>query len=497
MAHHRRLLFVASASVALDFAVLFLAACECIPETDEELCSRQSCGLFDMMDSCGQWRRVDCGQCEITEVAPEEVEPEAEAPEVEPEEEVLPEVEPEVEVPEEVLPDVEVPPPVERDETLRAFVRDGLTDEVVEDATVGVYLWPPTGGEENSWVWSDGAAPGAVDHSFDGLGPICIDDEQWYRIVVDAPGYERGIFYRNHQRLDGNNPCPDECGNCLRGDLLIWPSDQPYPQYPTFVVDVRELQEHRWQCARIPSDSGSITHLIGLRLRVGAANVGTGPASLQGVIGDDPDETEVVYQHIRWSDGRVEKRPIDGGYEFHHAHNHVHFLSWIRMALVRPDEECQDVTSRPASCVSHQVDKVSYCLYDLNQFDEEVQTLYGETSPQFTDPPTCDSYHQGLTAGWRDTYGVHLPGQVIITGSPAETATLGSRWIEAEVDPQRVLHEGERANNVGRITVETPTDVEGLCDDPETLLDCTGNPAEFDFYQRWQCDDYIEYPSAP
>ena len=179
-----------------------------------------------------------------------------------------------------------------------------------------------------------------------------------------------------------------------------------------------------------------------------------------------------------------------GTFEYYDDHNHIHFMNWFRMSLVEPVDECRDIDTRSADCVTDDGIKISYCLHDLDPFDGDVMNLYGGSSAMFLNPPTCDTTEQGITQGWKDTYARGLPGQVIILGTPDVVSAMGEQWIEAEVDPERVLQEADRTGNLARKLVEAPADAEVLCS-PALALDCSGPPSSFDAAQRRQCRDYL------
>ena len=438
--------------------------CECVGESDEELCDEVAgaCGTVEATDACGEERSVDCDPC------------------------------------------------ADGDSTFGA-VRDGDTGEAVDDATIHVYSWPPAAGSHFSWFWEHGyraddpdystttsSVTGDINYEFASDESICADDQiatleahQWYRYVVESPGYEPGVFYRLHPGYSSGD-CISDCAagddaRCHRQDFELWADDAPYAQKPNLVVDPREFQDNLWQCAQMPSDA-PVDELIGFRARLGATNVGHGPFHLEGLA----DGGGQVVQYIEWSDGSVETREVPSGtFEYYDDHNHTHFMDWFAMRFVTPSEECRDVDNRSGGCVVHDGLKISYCLHDLDPFDGDVMEFYGGTSAIFLDPPVCDTSEQGITQGWRDTYAKGLPGQVIIVGTPQEAADLDEVWLEAEVDPERMIEESERDGNVARLLVEPPSTI---CGDSDKVLDCSMPPSQYtSTAQHRQCGDYLDY----
>ena len=440
--------------------------CICEGESSQQLCDAQegACGTLELTDRCGASRTVDCGPCS------------------------------------------------EGNSTL-GVVRDAATGELLQGAEVRIYTWPPSGGAHYSWFWTEGfrfddpdllvttdaGSQGGVNFELSDNGGLCtevqggaLEERQWYRFYIEHSGYRAGVFYRNHDDLI-NSDCPASCpasaaSGCHRMEFELWPDDMAHPEYPSFFVDPRDLEDFEWQCALLPEESTE-DKLMGLRVRLGAANIGQGPLHLQATPGDD-GEGEVL-QHVTWSDGSQESHVVESGtFEYFDDHNHIHFMNWFRMSLVEPVDECRDIDTRSADCVTDDGIKISYCLHDLDPFDGDVMNLYGGSSAMFLNPPTCDTTEQGVTQGWKDTYARGLPGQVIILGTPDVVSALGEQWIEAEVDPDRVLQEADRTGNVARKLVEAPADAELLCS-PALALDCSGPPSSFDAAQRRQCRDYL------
>ncbi len=549
-----------------------LIACPCDAESDAELCGDRECGSATLLDSCGDMRDVDCGVCDNDDecqenqcISDSDVEPCDNAQELceeagvecgeteledscsgprevncggceEPEEcddglcvcvgesdeELCEEIDEgecgEVEFVDRCEEErmVECEPCAEGDATLGA-VRDAESGELVEDALIRVYQWPPPGGEHFSWVWGEdwrsgdpdyamstvsGAQAGDTNFEFTSDDAICVGDaeeatlnpHQKYRIRVDAPGYDSRIFYRYHTGYDQGD-CPSEClaapeARCNRMDFELWPQGADHRLYPDLMVDDRDLEDHQWQCALLPSGS---THdrLIGLRVTTAVANVGQGPFHLHGT---SEGSSGTLYQRISRTDGEVDLLPVESDFFDYNSPGMPNFMAWVRMGLVDPVDECLDVENRPGDCLSNDHEKLSFCLYDSDPFDDDIKAAYGTFTPIFTNPPVCaDKYDQGTTHGWKDTYGLHLPDQAIMLGPPEVASTLGERWIEVEFDPRRVVHEEDRRNNVARTTVVVPSDTESLCEDSSTALDCRGASASWSTQQRRQCPAYLDF----
>ncbi len=490
--------------------------CACDPETDSELCSAEGleCGSASATDRCGDSRSLDCGDCSgLDECSANQCECVGES-----EADLCDDLDGACDthtVVDGCGDDREIDcGPCPTGDTTFGAVRDGDSGSLIADADVRIYTWPPPEGQAFDWQWPAGhraddpdfstttdSSSGDINYEFATDEPICIDDQiaslqphQWYRIVVEHPDYNPGIFYRLHEGYDPGD-CPEICptaggGGCHRQDFEIWPDDAVYAQYPNLLVDKRELEQNEWQCTLMPPDSPH-DRLIGIRVRVGAANVGQGDFHLEGV---DVDGGQVL-QHVYYSDGSTESRVVESGtFEFYEDHRHTHFMDWFGLRFVDPREDCRDVDSRPSDCEITDGLKISFCLHDLDLFDGDVSALYDGVSSRFPDPPVCETTEQGVTLGWKDTYNRHLPGQVLIVGSPADAAAIDEAWIEAEVDPEQVLAEQERHGNIARHLVDVPSSPADLCDDAATTLDCSMPPSEYtSTQQQRQCRDYLNH----
>lgn len=491
--------------------------CDCIPESEEQLCEdeQMECGTATVDDTCLQSRSIDCGGCaDYEECHDHQCECVGES-----DDELCDQLAGacgDVTTTDVCGVEREITcQPCATGESTFGAVRDGDTGELLDGAHLRIYDWPPPGGDDAGWIWDAGYRDGDPDYEtttssnggdfnyeFASDDPICIDDRsatlqpfQWYRVVVELDGYAPGIFYLRHDGYD-SGACPDVCpadpsAGCNRQDFEIWPEDADYPQPPNLLADPRELRDQDWQCALLPDDADA-DRLIGFRVPLGGANVGQGPLHLEGT--EDGGDA-IVLQHVHRSDGSPDSREVESGtFEHWDDHGHIHFMNWFRMDLVERSDDCRDVDDRSSGCVVADGDKISFCLHDLEHFDRDVADHFGGMGAMFPDPPTCDSTEQGVTQGWIDTYSKRLPGQVIIVGEPNDIDDLGPLWIEAEIDPDRVLQEVDRRANVAQIPVELPDDGDSICDDSDAVLDCSMPPEDYDSsMQHRQCGDYLDW----
>ncbi len=91
---------------------------------------------------------------------------------------------------------------------------------------------------------------------------------------------------------------------------------------------------------------------------------------------------------------------------------------------------------------------MSFCLTDLLAVDPPARA----DGDVFLDlrPFDCGIYEQGINTGFADYYGADLPDQWIdVTGVPS-----GTYWVKLTVDPEGVLLESDKTNNVVYFAVD-------------------------------------------
>jgi hypothetical protein len=193
----------------------------------------------------------------------------------------------------------------------------------------------------------------------------------------------------------------------------------------------------------------------------GTANVGQGPAEIYGAE-TNPDGSQDVYQRVYRDDGSFWDR-LAGTFVFHPTHRHIHFEGWALYSLR------EMLPGGGVGPVLYQGDKTSFCLLDSQRYD---RTLPGYPSEHVY--IECDNY-QGISVGWEDFYGSHLPGQSLRMCGIAG----GTYWLESEVDPDNQLLELDDGNNVARIPVVIPPAPEcndGIDNDGDGFTDHPADP---------------------
>jgi hypothetical protein len=155
----------------------------------------------------------------------------------------------------------------------------------------------------------------------------------------------------------------------------------------------------------------------------------------------------------------------DGLFEFASCHNHYHFRHYALYELVDP-----------ATGYVWKAAKRGFCMLDT---DPNPQWLGGPT-PGPGEYKNCGAVgipgHQGISAGWADTYNLHLGGQYfVLDGGDGQPAVPSGNYIlRITVNPPFVarrneacpyrdssgfchqLPESDYSDNIGQVTINIP-----------------------------------------
>lgn len=172
-----------------------------------------------------------------------------------------------------------------------------------------------------------------------------------------------------------------------------------------------------------------------LRFATTTANLGLGPLQLVGGDIDTGSGKQRVNQEVFLSDGSSFLHNA-GVFEYHAEHGHIHFENFAQY-------EFQPVNAPGGSLLTGS--KVTFCVIDTDLIDSRLPGAM--SSPVYT---ACNSQVQGLSVGWGDTYGAHLPGQEIdVTGAPDGIYTL--RIVS---DPKNTLIETDETDNESCVLIQ-------------------------------------------
>jgi hypothetical protein len=187
-----------------------------------------------------------------------------------------------------------------------------------------------------------------------------------------------------------------------------------------------------------------------LRFSFRSWNSGDGPFEM--IAGELAQGRQNVYQRIYNDDGSYAET-LAGNFEWHSGHNHFHFDDYALYLLQKVTGNSQKTST-----------KTSFCLMDTSLEDG---TLPGV--PSTAQYVSCGNFFQGISVGYGDTYGWHLPGQEISLKNLKD----GEYRLITMVDPQGRLIETDETDNetcvLLHLALSAPTPMatilnEGSCD---------------------------------
>lgn len=163
-----------------------------------------------------------------------------------------------------------------------------------------------------------------------------------------------------------------------------------------------------------------------LELRFGATTWNSGEGPLELVAGEVNRDKQNVMQRTYNTDGTYQER-LAGSFVWHQGHNHFHFDDYALYTL----QPVQGKSKRTSA-------KTSFCLMDTERVDGSLPG--SPNSPVYAN---CGNFFQGISVGWSDIYGAHLPGQSI------ELTRLkdGDYRLMVEADPKNRLVETNDDDN--------------------------------------------------
>lgn len=208
---------------------------------------------------------------------------------------------------------------------------------------------------------------------------------------------------------------------------------------------------------------------------------------------DDPDHRCMdgfctpTIQHIEHSDGDPPKR-VDLSVPLTHndGHGHTHLDDLWELTLLEKTESCK--RDGGTGCEIAGSKKLSYCLRNSNEFDEEIiQSFHASGGLDFD----CGSDTvQGISPGFYDSYKWSLEGQLIEieVGDELDSIEGEQVLLEGEINPDRELEERTFANNRTVVSVEIPE----LYDEGEADWEsfCEEKLACYEYAAPDRCVDY-------
>ena len=183
-----------------------------------------------------------------------------------------------------------------------------------------------------------------------------------------------------------------------------------------------------------------------LRFSTTSWNKGTGPLQLEAGAVDTGSGKQRVNQRIFNHDGTSSVFSIEEWFEWHPTHNHFHFNGYANYVL-------QPVDAPGGSLRTGQ--KTTFCVMDTTKVDGSLPG-----APSSAGYSTCGNQIQGMSVGWGDTYGSHLPGQEIDFTDNAD----GIYSLKIIIDPDSNIVESNEIDNesCALISITKPSTVRVL-----------------------------------
>jgi len=190
-------------------------------------------------------------------------------------------------------------------------------------------------------------------------------------------------------------------------------------------------------------------------------NAGYGKFLLVAGRADTGSGTQQILQRIFCSDGSYYDSPA-GTAAYHEAHNHVHFNDYANYIF-------EEDTANPQNV--RQGTKTSFCIMDTTAINKQMAGASQSAVFDWCPTQDPDFNTQGMSIGWGDTYGAHLPGQELYIADLPE----GMYRLRQAFDPKNRIRELADDDNQSCVKVRIFDDAdgrhvsnEGLCNAPAT-----------------------------
>jgi hypothetical protein len=164
-----------------------------------------------------------------------------------------------------------------------------------------------------------------------------------------------------------------------------------------------------------------------VELRFGTTTYNTGIGPLELIAGGVSQGQQFVYQRV-YETGGTYQEYLAGRFVWHQGHSHFHLDDYARYTL----QALKGKSKRSSS-------KTSFCLMDTVLVDGQLPG-----APKNAVYMQCGNLFQGVSVGWADIYGSHLPGQEIDLTRLKD----GDYRLIIEVDPKNHLLETNEDDNI-------------------------------------------------
>ena len=192
-------------------------------------------------------------------------------------------------------------------------------------------------------------------------------------------------------------------------------------------------------------------------------NIGVGPLEIREVT--HPDATQDVYQRIYDTDGGMTETLIGSfpdAASIPPRHLFLPGIAQYNLRTVTPGNGVGPIVSSN--------DKTSMAVVDSASYDTSLPGAPDTSVYRSVSDPIL-----GISIGWADVYGTHLPGQWVEATGLAD----GQYWLEVIADPYDRIQELDEANNTTRILVNL------VVPDPQVL------PGDYNQNGAVEAADYV------
>jgi hypothetical protein len=223
------------------------------------------------------------------------------------------------------------------------------------------------------------------------------------------------------------------------GVVLFLASGAPAatPLYPD--LKIFKAYELRFDTATIDGTSHNV-----LRFSTKVWNAGEGALELRAkTVGTSSGKKTRVWQRIYDDAGGYTTKNV-GDMIYHPSHAHFHLENFARYELwTRADYDNWVASGRAQGQAQRRGTKTSFCLLDAEKL--QVNLPGSPSSAYYTQ---CGQTFQGISVGWADKYGSHLPEQWIDLG----TSNLpdGQYVLRFVTDPANQLYESANRSDPTR-----------------------------------------------
>jgi hypothetical protein len=183
-----------------------------------------------------------------------------------------------------------------------------------------------------------------------------------------------------------------------------------------------------------PDETSRRLALRCLRFDSRVGNVGRGPLEIEY---RQAGAGFMAYQRILRSDGSIDEREA-ASTSYHPTHTHFHIDGFYIARLWATNDDGTPLRSRPPAASG---DKSGFCPEDSRKQREGAGE--GAYSCFGADGAHLPTSFVGISSGWMDVYGSHLPDQFIEISDLSD----GRFVLEIEIDPNNVFLESDETNN--------------------------------------------------